>query len=83
MFDELWSDPAFLSRFFEYFTHQERFVLAQVCTRWRDILYKPVFWKGIRPVLRCRTLRYGTAHRKLLQGRTNEWAPGLVNFVAH
>ena len=62
MFDELWSDPAFLSRFFEYFSHQERFVLAQVCTRWRDILYKPVFWKGIRPVLRCRTLRYGTAH---------------------
>ena len=62
MFDELWSDPAFLSRFFEYFTHQERFLLAQVCTRWRDILYKPVFWKGIRPVLRCRTLRYGTTH---------------------
>ena len=58
MFDELWLDPAFLSRFFEYFTHQERFMLAQVCTRWRDTLYKPVFWKGIRPVLRCRTLRY-------------------------
>lgn len=58
MFDELWSDPAFLSRFFEYFTHHERFMLAQVCTRWRDTLYKPVFWKGIRPVLRCRTLRY-------------------------
>lgn len=56
--DQLMVDERFLSRFFLYFTASERRVLAQVCSRWRDILYRsPRYWTGLVPVLQCRELR--------------------------
>ncbi|XP_071538836.1 uncharacterized protein [Panulirus ornatus] len=56
--DELVRDETFLSRFFMYFSPIERTVLAQVCIRWRTVLYQPRFWHGIRPVLNCREMRH-------------------------
>ncbi|KAK7026823.1 F-box/LRR-repeat protein 16, partial [Halocaridina rubra] len=56
--DELIREEAFLDRFFSYFTPIERTVLAQVCLRWRTVLYQPRFWHGIRPVLNCREMRH-------------------------
>ncbi|KAG8194688.1 hypothetical protein JTE90_028003 [Oedothorax gibbosus] len=55
--DELWLDPGFLATLFFYFPSLERTVLAQVSTVWRDVLYQPVFWSRVLPVLRCRELR--------------------------
>lgn len=56
--DQLMVDEKFLSRFFLYFSATERRVLAQVCSRWRDILYRsPRYWTGLVPVLQCRELR--------------------------
>lgn len=56
--DQLLMDESFLSRFFQYFTSLERRTLAQVCTRWRDVLYRsPRYWSGILPSLQCRELR--------------------------
>ncbi|RZF41009.1 hypothetical protein LSTR_LSTR016784, partial [Laodelphax striatellus] len=60
--DELWHDERFLAHFFAYFTPGERRVLARVCTRWRDVLYRspPRCWAGLLPVVRCRELRLAT-----------------------
>lgn len=56
--EELFMDERFLSKFFQYFTSFERRNLAQVCTRWRDIMYRcPRYWSGLLPVLQCRELR--------------------------
>lgn len=56
--DQLLMDERFLNKFFQYFTSYERRNLAQVCTRWRDTLYRsPKFWSGILPALQCRELR--------------------------
>lgn len=56
--EQLMQDERFLSKFFLYFTSYERRTLAQVCTRWRDTLYRsPRYWSGILPVLQCRELR--------------------------
>ncbi|XP_011304209.1 F-box/LRR-repeat protein 16 isoform X1 [Fopius arisanus] len=56
--EQLILDDHFLSRFFLYFNATERRVLAQVCTRWRDVLYaRPRFWSGLVPVVRCREVR--------------------------
>lgn len=56
--EQLFQDEKFLEQFFLYFTSNERKVLAQVCTRWRDILYRnPRSWTGLIPVLPCRDLR--------------------------
>lgn len=56
--DQLLQDERFLNKFFQYFTSYERRTLAQVCTRWRDTLYRsPKFWSGILPTLHCRELR--------------------------
>ena len=57
MWEEMWTDYKFLVRFFWYFSYQERYLLAQVSQRWREILYQPCFWTDLRPVLHCRTLR--------------------------
>ena len=57
--EQLFLDERFLSKFFQYFTSFERRTLAQVCTRWRDVLYRsPRYWSGILPVLQCRELRH-------------------------
>ena len=38
--EQLFLDEKFLQHFFFYFTSYERRELAQVCTTWRDILYR-------------------------------------------
>lgn len=59
--DQLLMDERFLAKFFQYFTSFERRTLAQVCTRWRDVLYRsPRYWSGILPALQCRELRHMT-----------------------
>ncbi|GFV39258.1 hypothetical protein TNCV_1598721 [Trichonephila clavipes] len=54
---EYWLDPTVLEFLFAYFTPMERIKLAQVCRTWRDVLYRPEYWKGLMPVLHCRELR--------------------------
>ncbi|KAK0089564.1 hypothetical protein PV325_006693 [Microctonus aethiopoides] len=56
--EQLALDEHFLSRFFLYFNAPERRILAQVCSRWRDVLYsRPRYWAGLVPVVRCREVR--------------------------
>lgn len=56
--EQLMQDERFLNQFFQYFTPYERRTLAQVCTRWRDTLYRsPKFWCGMLPALQCREVR--------------------------
>ncbi|XP_076169981.1 uncharacterized protein LOC143148024 [Ptiloglossa arizonensis] len=56
--EQLMQDDYFLGKFFLYFNAIERRILAQVCTRWRDVLYsRPRLWAGLVPVVRCRELR--------------------------
>lgn len=56
--EQLLQDERFLNKFFQYFSSYERRTLAQVCSRWRDTLYRsPKFWSGILPALQCRELR--------------------------
>ncbi|XP_015523384.1 F-box/LRR-repeat protein 16 isoform X1 [Neodiprion pinetum] len=56
--EQLIQDDHFLGHFFLYFTAGERRVLAQVCSRWRDVLYaRPRLWAGLVPVVRCREAR--------------------------
>uniref|UniRef100_A0A1I8NPK1 F-box domain-containing protein n=1 Tax=Stomoxys calcitrans TaxID=35570 RepID=A0A1I8NPK1_STOCA len=56
--ESLMMDERFLNKFFLYFTSYERRVLAQVCMKWRDVLYRsPRFWSGLLPTLQCRELR--------------------------
>ncbi|XP_018800993.1 PREDICTED: F-box/LRR-repeat protein 16 [Bactrocera latifrons] len=51
-------DDRFLNRFLLYFSSYERRTLAQVCMKWRDILYRsPRYWSGLLPTLQCRELR--------------------------
>lgn len=57
--EQLMLDERFLGKFFQYFSSFERRTLAQVCTTWRDVLYRsPRYWSGILPVLQCRELRH-------------------------
>ncbi|KAL5291841.1 FBXL16 family protein [Megaselia abdita] len=56
--DQLFLDDRFLSKFFMYFSPYERCILAQVCMKWRDLLYRsPRYWSGLIPTLQCRELR--------------------------
>lgn len=56
--EQLLYDERFLSKFFLYFNACERRVLAQVCVRWRDLLYRsPRYWSGLLPVIQCRDFR--------------------------
>ncbi|KAL0270610.1 UNVERIFIED_CONTAM: hypothetical protein PYX00_007962 [Menopon gallinae] len=58
VWEQLILDERFLAKFFAYFTPYERRTLAQVCTRWRDHLYRsPRYWSGLLPVIRCKELR--------------------------
>ncbi|XP_013416098.1 F-box/LRR-repeat protein 16 [Lingula anatina] len=51
---DLWLDDRFLSQFFFYFLPSERLVLAQVCKKWRDLLYQAQFWQGVTAVVKSR-----------------------------
>ena len=54
----MWQDSKFLYGFFSLFPNQnERAILAQVCQKWREVLYQPVFWRDVRPVIHCRAIR--------------------------
>ncbi|XP_018570000.1 F-box/LRR-repeat protein 16 [Anoplophora glabripennis] len=93
--DQLMMDDKFLTKFFLYFSACERCVLARVCTRWRDILYRsPRYWSGLVPVLQCREMRgcqgnerarlYSSLlrrefHSLCLMGASDEDALDLVN----
>lgn len=56
--DQLFLDERFLQHFFLYFTSYERRELAQVCAKWRDLLYRnPIYFSGLVPALQCRELR--------------------------
>uniref|UniRef100_A0A336K077 CSON007677 protein n=1 Tax=Culicoides sonorensis TaxID=179676 RepID=A0A336K077_CULSO len=56
--EQLFYDDRFLSKFFLYFNPVERRTLAQVCVRWRDLLYRsPRYWTGLLPVIQCREFR--------------------------
>lgn len=56
--EQLLYDERFLSKFFLYFNSLERRTLAQVCVRWRDLLYRsPRYWSGLLPVIQCREFR--------------------------
>lgn len=50
----IWLSGEFLVKFFEYFTTYERCVLAQVCSKWRDVIYQPRFWIGVTAVVHCK-----------------------------
>ncbi|XP_053657712.1 F-box/LRR-repeat protein 16 [Anopheles marshallii] len=93
--EQLLQDERFLARFFLYFTSYERCTLAQVCQKWRDLLYRsPRYWSGLVPVLQCRELRQTTNqdrvklynslirrsfHAVCLMGATDEDALDLVH----
>ncbi|XP_035792578.1 F-box/LRR-repeat protein 16-like [Anopheles albimanus] len=93
--EQLLQDERFLARFFLYFTSFERCTLAQVCQKWRDLLYRsPRYWSGLVPVLQCRELRQTTNqdrvklynslirrsfHAVCLMGATDEDALDLVH----
>lgn len=64
--DQLLLDERFLGKLFLYFNPYERRTLAQVCTRWRDVLYRsPRFWSGLLPTLQCRELRMVPNHDRV------------------
>nr|XP_002741862.1 PREDICTED: F-box/LRR-repeat protein 16-like [Saccoglossus kowalevskii] len=54
--EELLFDDKFLTRLFFYFWPFERCVLAQVCKKWRAILYQTKFWRDFTPILHRRDL---------------------------
>lgn len=55
---QLMLDDRFLNQFFLYFSSLERCNLAQVCTKWHDVLYRsPRYWSGLVPVVQARELR--------------------------
>jgi F-box and leucine-rich repeat protein 16 len=96
--EQLFLDERFLQLFFLYFSSYERRDLAQVCTKWRDILYRnPMFFTGLVPVLQCRELRMTPSQDKVklynsiirrgfhsiaLSGATDEDALDIVHSFA-
>ena len=63
--ETLITDERFLTCFFLYFSAAERCVLARVCSRWRDVLYRsPKFWTGLVPVLQCRELKTSQSNER-------------------
>lgn len=95
IWEQLILDERFLARFFSYFSPLERRTLSQVCTRWRDHLYRsPRYWAGLLPVIKCKELRTSSQpdrarlyasllrrgfHAVALMGATDEDALDLVH----
>lgn len=72
--EELLIDENFLNKLFLYFTSMERTTLAQVCHRWREILYSNHrYWSGLLPVLPCRELRQMPNHERVKLYNTIVW----------
>lgn len=96
--EQLLLDERFLQLFFLYFSSYDRRELAQVCAKWRDILYRnPMFFTGLVPVLQCRELRMTPSQDKVklynsiirrgfhsiaLSGATDEDALDIVHSFA-
>lgn len=96
--EQLFLDERFLQKFFLFFSPHERRDLAQVCTRWRDVLYRnPILFSGLMPVLQCRELRMSGSQDKVklynsiirrgfhslaLNGATDEDALDIVHSFA-
>lgn len=96
--EKLFLDERFLQMFFLYFSSHDRRELAQVCTKWRDILYRnPIYFSGLVPVLQCRELRMTGSQDKVklynsiirrgfhsiaLSGATDEDALDIVHSFA-
>lgn len=96
--EQLFLDERFLQHFFLYFSSYDRRELGQVCTKWRDILYRnPIFFSGLVPVLQCRELRVTGSQDKVklynsiirrgfhsiaLNGATDEDALDIVHSFA-
>lgn len=96
--EQLFLDERFLQHFFLYFSSYERRDLAQVCTKWRDVLYRnPIYFSGLVPVLQCRELRVTGSQDKVklynsiirrgfhsiaLSGATDEDALDIVHSFA-
>ncbi|CAG2199605.1 uncharacterized protein LOC143044204 [Mytilus galloprovincialis] len=53
---ELFMDDRFLSKFFYYFSAEERGMLSRVCHTWKNILYHPKYWENVMPVIILRNL---------------------------
>ncbi|CAG5128894.1 unnamed protein product, partial [Candidula unifasciata] len=62
---ELMLDERFLSRFFFYFSSDERRKLCQVCKKWKSVLYKNVYWVGVMPVINFKDWGSDISKRKL------------------
>ena len=48
---DIWQNDEILAVFFLYFPATDLCSLAQVCRLWRDVLYRPVYWRGATPVV--------------------------------
>ena len=46
----VWEDDKWLQHLFLFFSPCERCLLAQVCQKWRDLLYQPRYWSTSTPV---------------------------------
>lgn len=72
--EELFTDENFLNKLFLFFSSIERTALAQVCHRWREILYSNHrYWSGLLPVLPCRELRQMPNHERVKLYNTIVW----------
>ncbi|KAI0218327.1 F-box/LRR-repeat protein 16 [Lamellibrachia satsuma] len=48
---DIWQNEEILSVFFLYFPASDLCSLTQVCRLWRDVLYRPAYWRGATPVV--------------------------------
>lgn len=63
---QLMLDDRFLNQFFLYFSSLDRCNLAQVCTKWHDVLYRsPRYWSGLVPVVQARELRMSASQDRI------------------
>lgn len=63
---QLLQDERFLNHFFLYFSPLDRCTLAQVCTKWHDVLYRsPRYWSGLVPVVQTRELRMSSSQDRI------------------
>lgn len=63
---QLMLDDRFLNQFFLYFSSIDRCTLAQVCTKWHDVLYRsPRYWSGLVPVVQTRELRMSASQDRI------------------
>lgn len=63
--NELFLDEEFLCNFFWFFTSTDRSNLAQVCSRWKELLYRnQKYWSGLSLNVHCKQFRQSTSYEK-------------------